>query len=601
MAMNMHKRRPPYKGTEMKLVLAIDIGTTFSAASWCLLEPKKEPKMGGVQQWPKQSIPDSKVPTLIFYDKNGIAQAFGAAVEDEGVMKEAVLAGWLRVEWFKLHLRPASLKFIDPFHTLPPLPANVSIKQLYTDFLRFVGDQVKVNFLASYSKSESFWNKLLESMDVVLSIPNGWEGPQQEQMRRAAIGAGLVDAHGADRVKFVSEAEASVLYAIETGRITDWLTPSAHIVICDCGGGTVDITRYCVKSNYPCLQLEESALPRCYMAGSLVVTDYAREYLSVLSRGTDWEEKTEAFEMVVSNFDKLAKVKFSQENENSYVRLGGFETCAEKDIERGQLKLSGDKMALFFQPCIEHIQNGIKSACFDSDGKLVTAQVILVGGFAGSPYLFSQLNQFAKEIGVEITRPDGPTAKAVVNGSISWFLDSTVRARLAKWHYGTDVFCQYDSDIPGHLPYKDQIITVPSGIQYIPRAWQCIAPMGARLSTRKEHCVAFVAELPDDTVNFIREETIYIYRAQTPPSFMCEPDESDFKPDFEAICTIKGNLRKCFKATPPQTSSLGHRFRRIEFEVALRLGGTQLSARLKWKENGKYKEGPATVIITEFN
>jgi hypothetical protein len=32
-----------YKGTTRKLVVALDVGTTFSAASYCLLEPGKVP------------------------------------------------------------------------------------------------------------------------------------------------------------------------------------------------------------------------------------------------------------------------------------------------------------------------------------------------------------------------------------------------------------------------------------------------------------------------------------------------------------------------------------------------------------------------------
>ena len=59
--------------------------------------------------------------------------------------------------------------------------------------------------------------------------------------------------------------------------------------------------------------------------------------------------------------------------------------------------------------------------------------MILVGGFAGSPYLLSQLTEWCARKGIKITRPDGPTAKAVVNGALTWALTSTVQARVARW------------------------------------------------------------------------------------------------------------------------------------------------------------------------
>lgn len=35
----------PYKGTARKVVLAIDLGTTFSGAAYCVLDPGEVPKV----------------------------------------------------------------------------------------------------------------------------------------------------------------------------------------------------------------------------------------------------------------------------------------------------------------------------------------------------------------------------------------------------------------------------------------------------------------------------------------------------------------------------------------------------------------------------
>lgn len=49
--------------------------------------------------------------------------------------------------------------------------------------------------------------------------PNGWEGAQQAQMRKAAILGGLIPdtVDGNERIEFVTEGEASFHWCIDTG------------------------------------------------------------------------------------------------------------------------------------------------------------------------------------------------------------------------------------------------------------------------------------------------------------------------------------------------------------------------------------------------
>ena len=56
-------------------------------------------------------------------------------------------------------------------------------------------------------------------MDFVLSHPNGWEGTQQNEMRRAAVLAGLVpdNPSGHSCLSFVTEGEASLHFSVQNG------------------------------------------------------------------------------------------------------------------------------------------------------------------------------------------------------------------------------------------------------------------------------------------------------------------------------------------------------------------------------------------------
>jgi hypothetical protein len=46
---SIDKRRDPYPGKSRRLVLAFDVGTTFSGAAWDVLEPGRVPEIKSVR------------------------------------------------------------------------------------------------------------------------------------------------------------------------------------------------------------------------------------------------------------------------------------------------------------------------------------------------------------------------------------------------------------------------------------------------------------------------------------------------------------------------------------------------------------------------
>ncbi|EGO23006.1 hypothetical protein SERLADRAFT_371256 [Serpula lacrymans var. lacrymans S7.9] len=202
--------------TGRKLVVSVDIGTTFTATSFCILQRGKVPKFEEILRWPKQgchATPDAKVPSIVYYDKDGKARAFGAEVEDEEIILQAESENWHKVEWWKLQLRPDHLPIINGL-SLPILPEGLTVEKIFTDFLRYTMEQVKAYITATYGDGAKIWDALFPAMYVVLTTPNGWEGGQQNKMRQAAITAGIVDAEGGRRVRFVTEAEVRPCYML---------------------------------------------------------------------------------------------------------------------------------------------------------------------------------------------------------------------------------------------------------------------------------------------------------------------------------------------------------------------------------------------------
>jgi hypothetical protein len=127
-----------------------------------------------------------------------------------------------RTTRFKLHLNPESSRkiFLDSEEPLPPLPRTKSATEVLSDFLHYLFHCTKSFIIESHLPGGAeFWKSFGDRIDFVLSHPNGWEGVDQSNYRRAALMAGLVisEDDGMERIRFVTEGEASLHYCINKG------------------------------------------------------------------------------------------------------------------------------------------------------------------------------------------------------------------------------------------------------------------------------------------------------------------------------------------------------------------------------------------------
>ena len=74
--------------------------------------------------------------------------------------------------------------------------------------------------------SPELWRSVESDIDFVLTHPNGWEGAQQSQIRRAAVLAGLISdtPDGHSRLQLLTEGEASLHFCLGNGLASDSLT-----------------------------------------------------------------------------------------------------------------------------------------------------------------------------------------------------------------------------------------------------------------------------------------------------------------------------------------------------------------------------------------
>jgi hypothetical protein len=56
------QKRQPFKGSRKKLVLAFDVGTTYSGISYSILDPGEVPQIRGVTRYETVELPKRYVP-----------------------------------------------------------------------------------------------------------------------------------------------------------------------------------------------------------------------------------------------------------------------------------------------------------------------------------------------------------------------------------------------------------------------------------------------------------------------------------------------------------------------------------------------------------
>ncbi|KAK5442624.1 hypothetical protein LTS15_011048 [Exophiala xenobiotica] len=135
------------------------------------------------------------------------------------------------------------------------LPEGKSARAVVKDYL-----QELYQFLVQ-SIEKDIGREVLNTMPMEcwITIPAIWSDRAQADTRAAALEAGF-GSRKSDKVNVIPEPEAGALYALKPylgERAVNPIKAGEHFLICDCGGGTVDIVTYEVLQVTPCLSHKE--------------------------------------------------------------------------------------------------------------------------------------------------------------------------------------------------------------------------------------------------------------------------------------------------------------------------------------------------------
>lgn len=255
-------------------------GTTFSGICWVHTRSPDDPTV--IEQWPDndclEAFSNSKVPTELQYTENDCNWGFQISHDVQ------------RHRWFKLGLDPQRPRPISGLaSTLPdekaaPLGENQSAESLVKDYLT----KLRVHFMSVLATKIPTSVIATTPMHYIITVPAIWSNLAVAATRRCAEKAGMGE--GRD-LQFVSEPEAAAIWALP--RIVPYKPQIGDsFVLCDAGGGTVDLISYQIEALKPIVRVVEVARGDGGLCGSTFLNRRFTAFLRAKLGGHDaWQEE----------------------------------------------------------------------------------------------------------------------------------------------------------------------------------------------------------------------------------------------------------------------------------------------------------------------
>ncbi|KAL8736565.1 MAG: hypothetical protein Q9181_002356 [Wetmoreana brouardii] len=443
-----------------------DSGTTYSGLAWA--QTRKPEIQTPVTVWPDatsgglEGATSDKVPTEIRYGDHGYK--WGFQISDFGQ----------RHQWFKLGLDPSQSRgtselakqYPDP-NAAPPAYGH-SPEELVKDYLtalRSHAERVLRHKLPESALSST-------PVEFVITVPAVWSDRAQAATRRCAEQAGMGTGSS---LHIITEPEAAAMYALDAMDPHN-IKVGDTFVLCDAGGGTVDLISYKVSALKPVLRIEEAAPGNGSLCGSTFLNRIFHKLLEDRSKhDPNWDD--DVLEEAMKRFEVTVKRSFSGNAQDEYqIPVPGLRDNVMKGVRRGRLRLSGSDVAKIFEPVVKEIialVNGQIEAT-----KAQVKAVLLVGGFGQNVYLRDSIRQAVASQNVEVMQsPSGWTA--VVRGALmkglastnSNFTSVTISGRSARKSYGGET-------VEEHKPkrfsvYFKHLAIGPPSAEYVVRIDMC--------------------------------------------------------------------------------------------------------------------------------
>ncbi|KAF2178399.1 hypothetical protein K469DRAFT_731829 [Zopfia rhizophila CBS 207.26] len=462
--------------------VAIDFGTTFTTIAFVKQRSSEDQlRILTVENFPKDPAPSQlgkQVPTESWYPirPGKICQGYlhGYEVYEQCRIPDSRVQypSNSRVARMKLLLdnSPLTRKLRSGLEgTLQELKDNNLIKK-DEDVIR---DFLTVLLLHTRSELERKHGLTPKSkVEIVICVPICWNTQANgtmcnlvtDAMQKA--GFAVTNSGRVSNLFMVNEAEAAATYALSAGH-HDIRKRNETFILLDCGGGTVDAGTYTVANAEP-LRLEREVVnPTGALCGSSYLNERMRDLAWERLRDEKYLDSTDdgvTLQTIISGImdrfeNPLKKGVDFKDNKAEYsFYIQGLKANSKKPyLRKNRLVLNHQDMLQIFEPCFLGIQEllegqirGARELGIDVD------KVVLVGGFADSPSLFTflrwKLGQISACHGTSIQlicAPPNTCATGVAIGALLRALNKkNGPKRIPHMSYG----------ILRHIPYQPEAV-----------------------------------------------------------------------------------------------------------------------------------------------
>ncbi|KAK7948223.1 hypothetical protein PG997_001228 [Apiospora hydei] len=446
-----------------RLIVGVDFGTTFSGVAAVYASTPDDIEI--IKTWPGgNGITSDKVPTEISYDIPPTAPVGTSPNIKWGFQFKPEEP---RLRCIKLFLdRSQKLPFyVSPQETATQLRKfNKNVVDAVSDYLTQVYEHTMDTLTRRYGESFMASTKV----DWVLTCPAVWSDAAKNTTLQAAERAGM--GSQAD-IQMISEPEAAAVYTLKAIQ-PNHLNVGDNFIVCDAGGGTVDLIAYKIISLKP-LRVEESAVGTGGLCGSAFLNYRFEEHVKGRLGVSRFDEmklkKNKTWQMGLRYFEESVKRNFNVDDDQEVnIPFPGLPDDEEAGLDCGFLVVSAAQIKEIFEPVAKEVCDLVQGQVdtVRSKGGIVSG-IVLVGGFGQSDYLYRRLKaHFTSAAPPPYTeRPTHSSGNAIIeNGSIevmqplyAWTAvvrgavlrgleGNMVISRKARNHYGTSYATVYDED-----------------------------------------------------------------------------------------------------------------------------------------------------------
>ncbi|MFB8027342.1 MULTISPECIES: Hsp70 family protein [unclassified Streptomyces] len=459
-----------------RIVAAIDFGTHGSGYAWATvsaLHDRADRRVIVYQPFTHSGgVAYPKDLTAVLVDSDHRPLAFGSKARQrwERQLARGNPENQGYASRFKMALQPGGENSGVPrFEGCLSGADRSTVTGLITATLRHISQAALAEILKIDAQGFTF---TADDIRWCVTIPAIWGDAERSLMRKAATAAGLPGDR--ERLLLVQEPEAAAVHcALYTGhllapghpesRLDVDAQPGSRFMVVDCGGGTVDITSYRIRpegvgpgrldetrvadgdrlgSAYVNQAFTDLVLEGRFGAAALakLLADFPKEMSELestwesvkvnLASETDGEGKPVVSESVYVSVPGKVWDVLDAATRNRLTELASGETHS--------IVVSPQEVTRLFDSVVDPILEVIerqRAFAHAEDPSSGLEQMIVVGGFARSPYLRDAIaHRFGDK--ARIILPEDP-AVAVLGGAVHFAYDpSVIWGRRSKFTYG---------------------------------------------------------------------------------------------------------------------------------------------------------------------